>query len=496
MSYKTIDLCAGIGGIRRGFELTGGFENVLSAEIDEFAAKTYEHLYGDNPLNDLTSEAFKNKVVNTDYDVLLAGFPCQSFSSVGKKLGFRDSTRGTIFFDIADIVSRTTPKALFLENVENLISHDQGKTIEKIVEVLEDELNYRIIGVTIDDDGAYRYTSKSFVRNTKFFGLPQNRPRAYIMAFSKTHYGEAIKQLTEELPKSSPKIVFEDVESVLEKDVDIKYYLASGYLETLKNHKKRQAEKGYGFGYSVVNISKNGKPTCANTILATGGSGKERNLIYQPKEGVAGQIVKGKRTPINDEGIRMMTPTEWGRLQGFIGYAFLDENNNDMFSFPDSITNGQQYKQFGNSVSIPVIEEMANFMLHCFNILEQNQFEIVKMLASNNEFFTKRAVMEALNINARQAGNVLKEMVDNGQIVRVSRGKATRYLECREEATLPPLFQAEKVVQYLKDYGPSTNKEIREAVGGTISGVNVLLCNLVKEGRIYRIERGSYTVEE
>ena len=128
MKYKTIDLCAGIGGIRRGFELTGCFENVLSAEIDEFAARTYEHLYGDNPLNDLTSEDFKNKVVNTEYDVLLAGFPCQSFSSVGKKLGFRDSTRGTIFFDIADIISRTNPKAIFLENVENLISHDKGKT--------------------------------------------------------------------------------------------------------------------------------------------------------------------------------------------------------------------------------------------------------------------------------------------------------------------------------------------------------------------------------
>ena len=157
MIYKTIDLCAGIGGIRRGFELTGKFENVLSAEIDPSAAKTYEHLYGDNPLNDLTSDDFKDKVAETDYDVLLAGFPCQTFSRVGKQLGFRDKTRGTIFFDIADIISRTNPRAVFLENVENLVSHDKGQTIRTIIETLEDELQYRVIGVSLDDDGNYVY---------------------------------------------------------------------------------------------------------------------------------------------------------------------------------------------------------------------------------------------------------------------------------------------------------------------------------------------------
>ena len=145
MIYKTIDLCAGIGGIRRGFELTGAFQNVLSAEIDEFACKTYEHLFGENPKNDLTSEDFKQKVVNTEYDVLLAGFPCQTFSIAGKKLGFRDATKGTIFFEIADIISRTNPRAIFLENVENLVSHDKGKTLETIIKTLEDELQYRVI---------------------------------------------------------------------------------------------------------------------------------------------------------------------------------------------------------------------------------------------------------------------------------------------------------------------------------------------------------------
>lgn len=97
MIYKTIDLCAGIGGIRKGFELTGSFKNVFSAEIDTAAAATYKHLFEEDPTNDLTSEEFKKKVVETEYDVLLAGFPCQPFSRIGEQLGFRDTTRGTIF---------------------------------------------------------------------------------------------------------------------------------------------------------------------------------------------------------------------------------------------------------------------------------------------------------------------------------------------------------------------------------------------------------------
>ena len=193
MIYKTIDLCAGIGGIRRGFELTGQFDNVLSAEIDECACKTYEHLFGENPKNDLTSEEFKELAAKTEYDVLLAGFPCQTFSRAGQKLGFRDTTKGTIFFDIADIISRTNPRAVFLENVENLVSHDKGETLKRIVTILEEELQYRIIGVTMDEDGSYIYSGKSFIRNSRNFGLPQNRPRVYIMAFSKKIYGDAVK---------------------------------------------------------------------------------------------------------------------------------------------------------------------------------------------------------------------------------------------------------------------------------------------------------------
>jgi len=369
--YKTIDLCAGIGGIRKGFELTGCFENVLSAEIDKHAAKTYQHLYGDDPLNDLTSKEFKERVANTEYDVLLAGFPCQAFSSVGKKQGFRDKTRGTIFFDIADIISRTRPKAVFLENVKNLLSHDKGNTIRTIIETLEDDLEYKVIGVTQGLDGSYLYSNRTLVRNTKDFGLPQNRPRVYIMAFNKRYYGDAIEKLSNQLPVRREEKIFEDIESILDTDVDDKYYMAQGYLDTLKRHKARQRKNGNGFGYSVVNSDMNIK-RIANTILATGGSGKERNLIYQPKEGVAKKKLPGRKTELNNEGIRVMTPTEWGRLQGFVGYAFV-KNGVDTFSFPEGTVDGYKYKQFGNSVSIPVIEKMAEYMLECFEKMNANK---------------------------------------------------------------------------------------------------------------------------
>lgn len=426
MEYKTIDLCAGIGGIRRGFEMTGKFKNVLSAEIDEYACATYEHLYGDNPQNDLTSDEFKQKVADTEYDVLLAGFPCQTFSRVGLRMGFRDTTKGTIFFSLADIISRTCPKAIFLENVENLISHDSGKTIETIVNILEDELRYRVVGVTLDENGAYTYSRKSFIRNSKDFGLPQNRPRAYIMAFSKKEYGEAVKVLSDQLPIKGARIIASDVTKILDQEVDDEFYMASQYWETLKKHKAREHAKGHGFGYCVVNAPGIESPI-ANTILATGGSGKERNLVYQPKDGVAGKMIKGKKSVLNDEGIRVMTPTEWGRLQGFIGYAFVDKDGVDHFSFPESTTKTQQYKQFGNSVTIPVIQEMAQFMLDCFEKMNECQEDVVIKMAGKQDFFCKRDVIEALHVTVNHANYLLRKMVQSGKIELVNRGRHSKY---------------------------------------------------------------------
>ena len=368
--YKTIDLCAGIGGIRRGYELAGCFENVLSAEIDKNACLTYEHLYGENPMNDITTEEFKQKVDDTDYDVLLAGFPCQAFSRAGKQEGFLDKTRGTLFFDIAEMLRRTTPKAFMLENVDNLITHERGKTFATILDVLVNGLEYKVIGVTKDEKGKLVYNARDFVRNSRNFGVPQNRPRVYIMGFSRKHFGSAVDNLPNELPTCRKKPIYEDLHDLLEMNADDKYFLSSGYIETLERHKARHESKGNGFGYKIVNLPEIEHPV-SNAILATGGSGKERNLVIDPKKGVAGKVVASKQTPLNDKGIRAMTPREWGKLQGFVNYAFMDKDGNDLFSFPEKLADGPKYKQFGNAVTIPAVEEMAKFMKMCFMMIDK-----------------------------------------------------------------------------------------------------------------------------
>lgn len=385
MQYKTIDLCAGIGGIRRGFELAGDFKTVAAAEIDEQACKTYEHLHGDSPRNDITSDEFKQHLKTLHYDILMAGFPCQAFSSVGLRQGFKDKIKGTIFFDVAEIIEETLPKVVFLENVENLVIHDKGNTFKTIVETLERELNYKVIGVTAKEDGTLDYNPRAFIRNSKDFGIPQNRPRVYIIAFSRMYFGSQVDILINTLPNKGEKIIFEQLTDVLDldKDVDERFFLSSGYLKTLEDHIVRQKKRGYGFGYCILNEP--GKEhTVSNTLLATGGSGRERNLIYDIRNGqrCAGHEVKGKYSPINNKYIRTMTPTEWGRLQGFIGYAFKNKDGSEGFSFPDKIPNVQRYKQFGNSVTIPVIETMARFILSCIEAMTQKFSPIEKRLYS------------------------------------------------------------------------------------------------------------------
>ena len=378
-----------------------------------------------------------------------------------------------------------------MENVENLVSHDHGNTIETIISTLEDELGYRVIGVTIDEEGNYDYSRESLVRNTRNFGLPQNRPRVYIMGFSKKKYGTAIKLLNKQLPLTSNETIFRDVNAVLEENVDDKYYMAQGYLDTLKRHKERNEKNGNGFGYCVLNQTGEEHPV-AYTILATGGSGKERNLIFQPKEGVSGKKLSTKKTALNSEGIRMMTPTEWGRLQGFIGYGFLDEAGNDTFSFPEGTTDGQKYKQFGNSVSIPVIKSMAEFMLECFQTLERQQTEVIRALANNNEYIVKRDVMEMLDLNQVQAGALLKRMVEYKYLIRVSSGKTTRYVKYQKNVKLSAYSQEEKVLEIFKKKKMICNKDVQETLGISGGSANVLLSGMVKKSLIKRVARGQY----
>lgn len=406
MPYKTIDLCAGIGGIRRGFELVGGFENIISAEIDDLACRTYEHLFRDNPRNDLTSESFQRTLAEMHYDVLMAGFPCQAFSSVGQKLGFEDATRGTVFFEIAKIIRNTLPKVVFLENVENLISHDKGNTFRTIIKTLDEELGYEVIGYPHGNLDRLKDYSRSFIRNSRFFGLPQNRPRVYIVAFSRAYFGKHVSFLPNFLPeKRTRPSIYARLEDVLEKEVPARYFLSSGYLQTLENHSRRQKNNGYGFGYRIINLPGNENPI-ANTLLATGGSGRERNLVYDPYNGrkYAGLCVKGKYSVINDKYIRAMTPIEWGRLQGFIGYGFVNEQGIDTFSFPGDIPMTQQYKQLGNSVSIPVIEEMASFIKDCLVKMESRFDEIDTRLYSmyGDDFKICKRIEEALSKDVRQ----------------------------------------------------------------------------------------------
>jgi len=308
---RTADFFAGVGGIKLGFEQAGKIKNVFSAEIDKFACKIYESNFGENPYCDVTK---LNPEEIPDFDILLAGFPCQPFSHMGRKKGFAD-TRGTLFFDIARITEAKKPAVVFLENVKGFLSHDRGKTFATVKRVLE-ELEYKVF---------YE------VLNSKDYGVPQNRQRLYIVAFRND-----LKIDSFNFPdKSGLKSKIEDI---LEPKVSCKYYLSEGYLKTLKKHKERNEKKGNGFGYAVII-----KGGVANTLTASLG-GRDRNLVARPHD-----IVYEDRCnkEINKEFIRYLTPREYARIQGF----------RDNFKIP--VSDSRAYKCFGNSVSVPVVRKIA-----------------------------------------------------------------------------------------------------------------------------------------
>ena len=448
--YTTIDLCAGIGGIRTGFTMTGQFKNVLSAEIDADARRTYEHLYGEVPRCDLTNTKFKNEAASLGFDVMLAGFPCQTFSAVGLKAGFDDPNKGVIFDHLMNLLVRCQhaghrPKAIFLENVEYLLSHDDGKTINIILDRIA-LMRYRVVGNVHKvkmEDGTEEWVGmrKAFLRNSKYFGVPQNRPRVYIMAFDERYFGDALGAIAgKELPVSGMGPGWMDVNSILEKDVskvDDKFYLARGYLETLERHRARHADSKKkihnGFGYVVVNDPRKDSGRCiSNTILATGGSGKECNLVRQLKPGLNTTTrIHGKKTPLNNKGVRMMMPEEWGRLQGFIGYAFKDKNGNDQFSFPSGMSDAQKYKQFGNSVTIPVIKRMAEFMLECFDAMRPDAWDNrVLGFVRKYKRTTRNQLAEFLGIGKGECSRVIKRLVNEKKLLQNGSCRGTFYTLC------------------------------------------------------------------
>ena len=279
------------------------------------------------------------------------------------------TVKGTIFYHILSMIEgKNRPKCIFLENVDHLVTHNKGKTFKEIIDKL-DNAGYQIVGVEKKEDGSLLYNPKDFIRNSKKFGIPQNRPRIYIIGFDKKRYGNM--KLPKCTPESGKTNIYTSLNDLLDKNVPAKFFMSSGYLETLEKHAKREKAKGNGFGYRIVNLPEIKIPI-ANTILATGGSGKERNLIYDKENGskYIGQVVGLKKTPINKKCIRTMTPNEWGKLQGFINYAFKSENE-DTFSFPKNIGDTQKYKLFGNAVTIPVIKGMAEFVYDILTELDK-----------------------------------------------------------------------------------------------------------------------------
>ena len=307
--FTFIDLFAGIGGTRLAFEDVGG-KCVFSSEIDKFASKTYSANFGEMPVGDI-KRIDENDV--PDHDVLLAGFPCQPFSisgvskrkSLNKPHGFRDKTKGTLFFDIARILDAKRPTAFLLENVKHLKHHDKGKTYRIIKETLVDELSYDVHDRVID--------ARSVV--------PQHRERIFIAGFR------------EPTPFEFPE--FEDMkprlQDILEKAVDPRYTLTDHLWDYLRKYAAKHREKGNGFGYGLADLD-----GVTRTLSAR--YHKDGSEILIPQEG---------KNP------RRLTPRECARLMGFP----------DSFKIP--VSNTQAYRQFGNSVVVPVVERIAKAMVEC-----------------------------------------------------------------------------------------------------------------------------------
>ncbi|WP_064196691.1 MULTISPECIES: DNA (cytosine-5-)-methyltransferase [Emticicia] len=334
--FTFIDLFAGIGGFHIALSSFGA-SCVFASEWDKYAADTYEENFHKRPFGDITQI---NEKEIPKHDILCAGFPCQSFSISGKQKGF-DDIRGSLFFDIARIVNFHKPRVVFLENVKNLVNHDEGRTLKVIIETLEN-LDYKVF---------------TKILNSSNFGLPQNRERIYIVAFSKS-----IDSSDFAFPNPTNEPI--SVDGILEKNpVDIKFierndieiYKNYTFQETLfgrtevnkpiqigKVNKGGQGERIYDIRGHAITLSANG-----------GGVGAKTGLYY----------IDGK--------IRRLTPRECARVQGF------DED------FKINKNSSQAYKQFGNSVSINVLQRI---LIEVQKTLLKNEQGAIKRFANSEEW--------------------------------------------------------------------------------------------------------------
>ena len=333
--FKFIDLFAGIGGIRLPFQELGG-ECVFTSEWDKFAQKTYIANYGEVPNGDIT----KIKASDVpDHDILLAGFPCQTFSQAGLKEGFSD-TRGTMFFEIQRIMSECRPKAFVLENVKQLRGHDKGRTLKRILAILRGEHKQKVPSNIPMSEEARQALSDNLnywvdykVLRAGDFGAPQNRERIFIIGFDKDYYGENAQFDNifswPEAPKTPTRVgnILENLNKI--KPEHDKYTISDklwkGHQRRLKQHKL----KGNGFGYSIVNA----KSEYTNTISAR---------YYKDGSEILVDQTKLKKNP------RKLTSRECARLQGFPEKFIVD-----------AASQCQVYKQFGNSVCVNVVKAVA-----------------------------------------------------------------------------------------------------------------------------------------
>ena len=303
--FTFIDLFAGIGGMRIPLEELGG-KCVFSSEIDKYCIQSYKANFEEEPHGDITQIDEKNI---PRHNILVAGFPCQAFSHAGLKKGFQD-TRGTLFFDIARILKHKKPEAFLLENVKGLRGHDKGRTLNTIIKTLN-ELGYQSINLE--------------VLNSKNFGLPQNRERIFIVGFK--------KYLNFNFPQPLNKKT--RLGTILHKNPARKLTISDKLWDSHQKRKQKNKDLGRGFGYSSFNRD----AEYTSTISAR---------YY--KDGSEILIEQKNKNP------RMLSPREAARLQGFPE------------SFKIVVSSLQAYKQFGNSVSVPVIREIAKEMLSTLNI--------------------------------------------------------------------------------------------------------------------------------
>lgn len=331
--FTFIDLFAGIGGMRLAYESVGG-HCVYSNEWNKYSQQTYYANFGEQPDGDIT-KVDENTI--PDHDILVAGFPCQPFSiagvskkqSLGRATGFEDKTQGTLFFDVCRILKAKRPKAFMLENVKNLCSHDRGRTFKIITESL-DELDYEVFYQVMD--------GQNFV--------PQHRERILVVGFDRKRYGRGIK-FDFNITPVEPKPVMRDI---LETEVDEKYTLSNKLWDYLQGYAAKHKAAGNGFGYGIADPD---------------GVSRTLSARYH-KDGSEILIAKDGKNP------RRLTPRECARLQGF------PEN----FKIPVSDT--QAYRQFGNSVVVPLMANVAHLVC-----LKMNELD--RLTAENNNAKAKTA---------------------------------------------------------------------------------------------------------